>query len=168
MNLRIRLATENEAKECNRILHSGRMFQREQGFVQWRDEYPNLATVQEDIQRERGYVLMADDCIAGYLCIDFDGEPAYEKLKGRWNTKGAYGVVHRMAIDESFRNRGLAHEAFRLVEQHCLSHGVKNVRIDTDFPNKRMQHILEKNGYQYCGDVMYGTSGRMAYDKKLE
>ena len=34
--------------------------------------------------------------------------------------------------------------ALTLVEDLCLSKGVHSIRVDTDFYNGRMQHILEK------------------------
>ena len=39
----------------NQIIGEGRQFQREQGFVQWTDDYPNIDTVRGDIADPRGY-----------------------------------------------------------------------------------------------------------------
>ena len=41
-----------------------------------------------------------------------------------------------------------------------------NLRIDTHEDNRIMQHLLEKNGFIYCGEITVedGTS-RMAYQK---
>ena len=39
--------------------------------------------------------------------------------------------------------------------------------MDTDPSNLRMQHILEKNGFKYCGVIKYQGSERLAYDKLL-
>jgi hypothetical protein len=30
-----------------------------------------------------------------------------------------------------------------------------------------MQHVLEKNGFVYCGTVIQGNGDRMAYEKKI-
>ena len=49
----------------------------------------------------------------------------------------------------------------------CLSRGVKSLRADTDFPNERMQHVLEKNGFEKRGVVVFQGSGKLAYDKTL-
>ncbi|MCI8514395.1 MAG: hypothetical protein HFI93_07150 [Lachnospiraceae bacterium] len=57
--------------------------------------------------------------------------------------------------------------AFRLIEELCLSKGIEGIRIDTDFPNKRMQHILIKNGFSPCGTVVFQGSPKPAYDKIL-
>ena len=105
--------------------------------------------------------------MAGYLCIDFDGEPAYDTIDGAWRTKGPYAVVHRMAFDRAFCGMGLADATFSRIEALCGARGVRNIRVDTDFPNLRMQHVLEKNGFVRCGVVVFQGSGKIAYDKIL-
>ena len=161
------LAVMEELADCYKAVDSGRAFQREQGFVQWTEEYPNLETLRSDITCGKGYAVKADGAVAGYLCIDFDGEPAYDTIDGAWRTKGPYAVVHRMAFDRVFRGMGLAHATFSRIEALCGARGVRNIRVDTDFPNLRMQHVLEKDGFVRCGVVVFQGSGKIAYDKIL-
>lgn len=163
----IELAKKEEAELCGKILNDGRKFQQEQGFVQWTEDYPNIDTVYKDIENQKGYVIKIDGKLAGYLCIDFSGEPAYTDIKGTWRAEKAYAVVHRMAFSKEFVGIGLADTAFELIEQVCLDRDVLYIRVDTDFPNKRMQHILEKNGYVKCGTVVFQGSEKIAYDKLL-
>ncbi len=41
-----------------------------------------------------------------------------------------------------------------------------NIRIDTHQNNKRMQHLLEKNGFTYCGIILTEEQApRLAYQK---
>ena len=150
---------------CLDIILQGKSFQREQGFIQWTDDYPNRSTIEEDIEKGIGYVVKAENRIAGYMCIDFSGEPAYENIEGKWHSDLPYGVIHRMAFDKAFRGIGLADITFSLIEKFCLKKGVSYIRIDTDFPNKRMQHILKKNGFKNCGVITLRGSGRLAFDK---
>lgn len=163
----LEMAHADELMVCSRIISEGKEFQREQGFVQWTDDYPNIETIRNDIQNGKGYVIKVNRQIAGYMCIDFDGEPAYEHIQGQWKTSTPYAVVHRLAFSKDFRGTGLADIVFRLIEELCLSRSVKNIRVDTDFPNTRMQHILEKNGFTKCGTVIFQGSGKIAYDKIL-
>ena len=161
----LELAKTEELNRCYEIIDGGRAFQREQGFVQWTDDYPNLDTVRNDIEQKKGYVLKVDGEIAGYMCIDFDGEPAYEEIEGEWRTGEPYAVVHRMAFDRNFRNRGLADITFQLIEELCVGKDIRNIRVDTDFPNERMQHILKRNGFVNCGVIVFQGSGKLAFDK---
>lgn len=167
-NKELRLALPGEAKICYGILDSGRAFQREQGFMQWPDDYPNLEIVQQDIAERKGYVVTVDGNIAAYMCIDFDGEPAYARIDGAWLSSEKYAVVHRMAIASEFRGVGLAERVFALIEKLCRANQVPSLRADTDFPNERMQHILGKIGMTHCGTIYYGESARMAYEKIIQ
>ena len=157
----------NELEKCYEIIDIGRKFQKEQGFTQWTDDYPNLETIKNDIKTGKGFVLKSDGEIAGYMCIDFDGEPAYKNIQGEWKTEEPYAVVHRMAFDKNFRGKGLADVAFNLIDEFCRSKNIFNIRVDTDFPNKRMQHILQKNGFEERCVIIFQGSGKLAYDKSL-
>lgn len=152
---------------CNQIIGEGRQFQREQGFVQWTDDYPNIDTVRGDIAANIGYVLKADNVIVGYMCIDFSGEPAYADIEGTWCSAQPYAVVHRMAFSRKFQGAGLADTAFTLIETLCLDNKTAYIRVDTDPSNRRMQHILTKNGYSHCGSIIFQGSEKLAYDKLL-
>lgn len=152
---------------CMDILNAGREFQRAQGFVQWPDGFPTEESIREDIALSRGYVLTADDVIAAYLSIGFDGDPSYPQIQGAWHSDRPYAVLHRIAVDAAFRGMGLTSTLFRLVEDFCISKEIFCMRIDTHAHNKRMQHVLAKNGFSYCGTVMQETGERMAFDKTI-
>lgn len=160
-------AETTDVKVCYQIIEEGRRFQKEQGFVQWTDDYPNIDTVHSDIAANIGYVLKTDNNIAGYMCIDFSGEPAYANIEGAWRSAQPYAVVHRMAFSRAFRGTGLANTAFALVEALCRDKNIPYIRVDTDPANKRMQHILTKNGFSHCGSITFQGSEKLAYDKLL-
>lgn len=163
----LELATVEDTMKCYDIIDMGRKFQQAQGFTQWTEDYPNQKTIQDDISGNKGYVIKIDNIIAGYMCIDFSGEPAYENIDGKWSSSENYAVVHRMAFSPEFRGIGLSNTAWRLIEEYCCKNGIRYIRVDTDFPNKRMQHILEKNGFVKCGIISFQGSGKIAYDKLL-
>lgn len=164
----LELAKPKDIAESYAIIKAAKLYQREQGFTQWTDDYPNETTIRNDVETKKGYVITADDEIAGYVCVDFSGEPAYEDIKGEWNTGLPYAVIHRMAFSEKYRCRGLSGIALYLIENLCFSKNVKNIRVDTDFKNKKMQHILEKGGFSKCGIVIFQGSEKLAYDKVLQ
>lgn len=163
--IKLEQVQEKEIQECNEIIREGREFQREQGFTQWTEDYPNIDNIRSDVREGKGYAVKADGKIAGYLCVDFGGEPAYENIRGKWRTEEPYAVVHRLAFSREFRGIGLSKTTFDLIDELCLSKGVKGIRGDTDPCNERMQHVLEKNGFQKCGYVIFQDSDKVAYDK---
>ena len=98
-------ARPEELETCYAIIDSGREFQKEQGFVQWTEDYPSREIILDDIERGKGFVLKAEGRLAAYLCIDFDGEPAYREIKGAWRSEEPYATVHRMAFAREFRGK---------------------------------------------------------------
>lgn len=163
----LELARSSDIAICCDIIREGREFQKEQGFEQWTEAYPNQATILNDIQCQNGYVIKSNGDIAGYMCIDFSGEPAYADIKGEWRSNLPYAVVHRMAFSKKYRGVGLSVIAFKLIEELCLKRNIGNIRVDTDSFNTRMQHILKKNGFVNCGVIVFQGSDKLAFDKLL-
>ena len=167
-NCTLRKALPEDLAVCMDILAGGREFQRQQGFVQWADGYPDSATVEKDLLSGNGRILCVDGVAAGYFYLGFDGDPSYPLIQGAWHYEGDYAVVHRIAIGSAYRGQGLTEEAFRLIGVQALERGVQILRIDTLRANERMRHVLQKNGFAYCGTVIQNGGDRMAFDKKLK
>lgn len=166
-NYELAPARPEELTVCMEILDSGRAFQRRQGFLQWGDGYPAASDVARDIESGCAYLLKVNSAPAAYLYIGFDGDTAYPAIEGSWHFEEPYGVLHRVAISEAFRGMGLSGVLFRLAGELVRSRGFNVIRIDTHEDNKRMQHVLTKNGFSYCGIVLQNGEPRLAYDKKL-
>lgn len=158
-------AKPEELSLCISILREGRAFQQEQGFTQWTDGYPNPALIEQDIREQQGYLFKADGEAAGYLYLSFDGDPTYPDIEGQWRADIPYAVVHRIAFSRRFAGRGLSTVAFGAVQQLCEKKGFHSIRIDTDKKNQRMQHVLEKNGFKFCGYVLFEGDKKWAYEK---
>lgn len=167
--IRLEPAKLGESAACFAVICEGRAFQGEQGILQWTENYPTEDTVREDIEAGRGYKIMCGDALAGYLCVDFAGDPLYMRIRGAWHTGEPYAVVHRMAFTRAFRGKGLASVVFGLVEEMSRARGVRFFRVDTDETNALMQHVLEKCGFARCGIVEYpGDQGeKVAFDKTI-
>ncbi len=163
----LKKATLEDAESCYKILDLGRSFQREQGFVQWTDDFPNLDTVKDDISKGKGYKLLYENEIIGYMYIAFDGEKDYNNIEGEWLSHYAYATVHRVAFKPEFRGKGLAQITFDLIKKLCKANNFKSIRMDTDEKNERMQHVLEKNGFKKCGKISYNSGTLFVYENLL-
>lgn len=140
---------------------------KQQGINQWQTGYPDAACIQGDIDNGNGFFVAEEERILGYLCVDFNGEPAYDHLCGQWQSDENYVVMHRMALTEHARGRGICDDIFGLVEEMSKQKGVYAFRVDTDADNKKMQHILTKNGFAYRGTIRFDNSDKIAFDKTL-
>ena len=164
---RLRAAALSEVELAMDIINQAKAHLRAQGIDQWQTGYPDRDCLERDVRTGKGYFLEEDGIPLGYLCVDFDGEPAYDHLNGTWAREEPYVVVHRLALSDAARGRGAAGTAFQLVEDLCRDRGVREFRVDTDAGNHKMQHILAKQGFQYRGTIRFDNSENIAYETRL-
>lgn len=167
----LRLAEQGEEAAAMEIIDQAKAFLKYQGIDQWQTGYPDHGCIRGDILSRKGYFLLdSAENILGYLCIDFDGEPAYKELRGSWLSQGdtGYAVVHRLAFADAARGKGFAGEVFRLVEHKCAENHIRSIRCDTDADNQIMKNLLVKNGFTYCGTIWFDNSVKIAYEKILQ
>ncbi|MBB4805448.1 GNAT superfamily N-acetyltransferase [Chryseobacterium defluvii] len=138
---------------------------RKDGSAQWQNGYPNLGTVENDITKGVGYVLMVNGEIAVYSALILNDEPAYDTIDGAWLSTGDFVVVHRVAVDEKFAGQGLAKKLFDHIEDFARSQNISSIKVDTNFDNTAMLKILESKEYSYCGEVYLSGGIRKAFEK---
>ena len=134
------------------------------GFVQWHPNYPTIHTIEKDIAEGIGFVFAEGQEIFGYCCIIIGDEPAYHVIDGAWKTDKAYAVVHRMAFGQRSRGKGLCGKALSLIKGYCIENGIEAIRVDTQQENTVMQHILAREGFDYCGTVTFDGGPKLAYE----
>ena len=162
--MELRLAQQHEAGICYQCIEDARAYHKSLGFEQWHPDYPTRQTILDDIAQGIGYAFTDDTGVIGYCCIVIGDEPAYHEIDGAWKTDRPYAVVHRMAFNRRARGSGLSHEAFQHIEDYCLMHRIDAIRLDTQEENKVMQHILGREGFEYCGMVQFDGGPKLAYE----
>ena len=167
MNPILRKAQIPEAEIIWQILQQAIERRRKDGSNQWQDGYPNLEVVKTDICLGKGYVLEIDNAIAAYAALVFNDEPAYKEIIGDWLTNDDFLVIHRVAVSNDFLGKGIAVLLFQKLEDFAMENQVFSIKVDTNFDNLAMLHILEKLDYQYCGEVYFRGSARKAFEKVL-
>ena len=168
-NLYLEKAVMEQLDKGADLIGQGRAYLKSQGIDQWQGGYPNRDSVQQDIAAGKGYFLTDGKQQMAYLCLDLDGEPAYNEIKGTWLTPVTepYLVIHRLAFDAEFRGQGLAVQVFALAEQFAAERGIKSIKVDTDGDNKIMQHLMKKAGFTYCGTIWFQGGDKLAYEKQI-
>src|SRR5258705_11257099 len=116
----LRKANFSEAPVIWTILQQAIEQRKQDGSDQWQNGYPNEQTVHDDITKEHGYVLIDDTVIVAYAAIIFGIEPAYNNIKGQWLTTADYVVVHRVAISNEVKGKGIATLLFKMTEDLCF------------------------------------------------
>ena len=167
MNHNLRKATISEIPQIWAILQQAIARRKEDGSNQWQDGYPNPNVIENDIDKNAGFVLTDGGTILGYCAILINDEPEYQKIKGKWLTNDDFVVFHRVAISEKHLGKGLAKKLLGFIEEFALSNNIYSIKADTNFDNFAMMAIFEKLGYRYCGEVYFRGSARKAYEKAL-
>lgn len=149
------------------VIKQAQDYFKEQGINQWQNNYPNSDTINNDIVNGHSYVLLKDDNIVATVAVSFDGESTYNNIyEGKWITNDKYAVIHRIAVDNTYKGLGLSSEIIKKIEELCLSKDVHSIKVDTHKENLPMQKVFKKNNFEYCG-IIYLLDGneRIAFEK---
>lgn len=166
-----RKAEPKDIAQIMEIIRQAQNYLKEQKVEQWQDGYPNEGSIAEDIQNGVTYVYEAEDRLLGTLALIFGTEPTYAVIHdGAWETEGIpYATIHRIAIADDVKGRGIAGEMLAEAERICRENKVHTLRIDTHEDNKSMQAWIKKNHFFYCGWIIVANGDkRLAYEKRLE
>ncbi|MGL4760050.1 MAG: GNAT family N-acetyltransferase [Sarcina sp.] len=151
------------------IIKQAQDYLKSQGIDQWQNGYPNAQTILNDIKNDVSYVLEENGEVLATTVISFDGEPTYDKIyKGQWLSNYNFAVIHRIAVNNDYKGRGLAGKIIEATQEFCTEKDVKSIRIDTHIENISMQNSVKKNGFKYCG-IIYVCDGsdRVAFEKLI-
>ncbi|MBF03705.1 MAG: GNAT family N-acetyltransferase [Flavobacterium sp.] len=163
-----RKAQISDIPEIWLILQKAIQRRKEEGSKQWQDGYPNPEVIQNDIEKEIGFVLTNNQKIIGYTAVLINDEPEYARIEGKWVTNADFVVFHRVAISEDYLGKGLAKIMIGYIEDYALENQIYSVKADTNFDNHAMMAIFNRLGYVYCGEVYFRGSARRAYEKVLD
>lgn len=159
--MNIRKTELTDIDELQKLYEHARVFMAHHGNpTQWGSNYPPISLIEQDIRDGVSYVCEEDGQLLAAFFYKKGRDDTYAKIyDGQWLNDEAYGVVHRIA--SSGARKGCA--------SFCLDWALKqcgNLKIDTHRDNRIMQHLLDKNGFTYCG-VIYLDDGteRLAYQK---
>lgn len=160
--MKIRKTTWNDLEILMKMYENARIFMASHGNpTQWGNSYPPGAMLCADIQNGHSYVCTEHDKIIATFYYRQGIDKTYTRIySGQWKNDLPYGVVHRITSDGTVKGAA----------SFCLDWALAqcgNLKIDTHRDNVIMQHMLEKNGFRYCG-IIYLADGseRLAYQKQ--
>lgn len=163
----LRQAQEADTPRIWEIIQQAKAQMYREEKQQWDESYPSLSHITNDICKGYAYVLYYENKIIAYGAVCFDGEPSYDHIEGKWLSLAPFVVLHRLAVAEEMKRRGIAVIFMQEIEKLSISKNVHSFKVDTNFDNLYMQKILGKCGFTYCGEITYQKGYRMAYEKLL-
>ena len=132
--------------------------------TQWGDNFPPQELLEEDIDSNRLFVDVVNGQLLGVFAFILGADPTYQVIEdGAWlNDTLPYGTIHRIGSDGTVK--GVLAAAVDYCKTIC-----PELRIDTHYDNKVMQHLVPKNGFRRCGIIhLADGSPRIAYQYTSE
>lgn len=163
--MEFRKATENDFPSIWDIILQAKQQMQAENRCQWNENYPIPATIYGDIEKGIGYILEHEGQVIAYSAISFDEDPAYKSISGKWLTESPYIVIHRIAVSDTMKNKGIATKMLHEAELLAVNNGIFSMRADTKYDNNQMLKVFQKLGMQYCGEVLMRGEPRKAFEK---
>lgn len=168
--MEIRYSKYEDIEQIMDIINQAKQYFIEEKIFQWNKEYPSHQDIKADIDKNVSFVVVDNEKIVGTFSLILGEDSCYKIIyEGKWLTNNIeYGTIHRIAIDNSYKRKGIANEILKYSEQYCLKNDVTSLRIDTHKLNKPMTNLIKNNNFTYCGIIkVQDLTDRMAYEKIL-
>lgn len=165
--VQFRKATDSDTERIWEILLQAKAQMKRLNMHQWDENYPAIENVRQDIESGDGYVFTQENRVIAYGVISFGGEPSYKEIEGKWSNELPYMVVHRLAVADEAKHQGMARRFMLQAEEVSRQKGIYNFRIDTNYDNQYMLHLIDTMQFKYCGEVYYRGAPRKAFEKGI-
>ena len=168
--MEFRQAKISDLDQIVEIIELSKKYLKETKVDQWQDGYPEKEDLRRDIESRNSYVLTNKDEIVATTVISLDGESTYNSIfNGEWITNEDYIVMHRVAVHDKYKGKGIFKELIKEAEILALNKGISSIKIDTHRDNISMQRAVVKNDFKKCG-IIYLEDGseRIAFEKVLK
>ena len=166
--MKIELSTKENLKDILNIINQAKIYMKENGINQWNEDYPKIESLENDILNKNSYVVKDDEKIIGTFVLIFGDEKSYQKIEGAWKKNIPYGTLHRVAVNNNCKGKGVAGFILDFAEAMAKEKNVFSLRIDTHKDNISMRRFIEKSNFDFCG-IIYVEDGtpRVAFEKTL-
>lgn len=167
--MKLRKTKNEDIPKVLKIYNEGREALRKDGVDQWQTEGPSEESLRKDMAKDQSYVLEDNGEIVGTTANIIGVDPTYLEIDGRWLNEEDYLTIHRFAVTDKYKNKGYGQKMFYETEELAKLLGIKNIRVDTHKDNFKMNNLLLKLDYEYCGIIKLANGDlRNAYQKVLE
>lgn len=168
--MEFRQANISDLDQIVEIIELSKKYLKETKVDQWQDGYPAKEDLRRDIESGNSYVLTNKDEIVATTVISLDSESTYNSIfNGEWITNEEYIVMHRVAVHDRYKGKGIFKELIKEAENLALNKGIFSIKIDTHRDNISMQKAVLKNDFKKCG-IIYLEDGseRIAFEKVMK
>lgn len=163
----IRKANMNDLEKIMKIIKATVEEMKDYNNTQWDENYPSNKDFVSDIKKQDLYVDEIDGDVAGFICLNYEEPEEYVDLN--WSSNKKAMVIHRMAVNPSFRKKGIASKLVDFAEKLAEENSVSYLKSDTYSINSKMNAFLTKCGFIKIGEMSFLGKEKSfyCYDKIL-
>ena len=122
------------------------------GIDQWDDTYPDIETINQDLEKQNYYVVEEKGEIIGGINIDQNQDKTYLDID--WEDKSdSFLVVHRLGVKEEFWNKKIGKNLMLFTEKLVAEKGLRSIRLDTYSGNPKAMEFYIRLGYRELGSI---------------
>lgn len=150
MNINYRLADVKDIDEIADIISLAIKEMEKDNIFQWDEIYPTKNDFLDDIEKEILYVGIVDGKISVVFAVNKEYDVQYKN--GSWEYPDSdFRIIHRLCVNPSYQNRGVAKETLNYIERELKDNGVEAIRLDVFLENPYALSLYRKNGYKEVG-----------------
>lgn len=149
----MRKAGLEDLKGIMEILKGTILEMNDDNNYQWDENYPQEKDFMKDIEKGDLYINEREDILLGFVCINKTEPVEYNGLN--WSLKEEAMVVHRMAVNLSFRRNGVGTELMKFADELAIKNNIRYLKTDTYSTNTKMNALFVKCGYKKIGEMSF-------------
>lgn len=149
----IRKARIEDVNEIMEIISDTVEEMKSYNNTQWDENYPQDKDFEGDIKNGDLYVESEDEHVRGFICINYIEANEYSELE--WVSDEKAMVIHRMAVNSKYRNKGIGSKLMSFAEDLSKQNGVKYLKTDTYSINTKMNSLFKKCDYKFVGEINF-------------
>lgn len=161
-----RLADETDIVSICNIISSAITEMERNDIFQWDEIYPAKDDFLSDIRKNTLFVGTNDSDICVVFAISKECDEQYQN--GKWEYPDSdYRVIHRLCVNPTYQNRGIARETLLFIEDELRSQGIETIRLDVFCNNPFALSLYRNNGYKEVGIAEWRKGRFLLMEKAL-
>ena len=146
-------ANSKDIKQIMAIINETVKEMKSYNNTQWDENYPQDKDFAKDIELGDLYVDKEDNTIMGFICVNYIEPVEYNDLN--WSKDEKCMVIHRMAVNSNFRNKGVGTKLMNFAEELAIKNGVNYLKTDTYSINTKMNSLFRKCNFKLVGQMSF-------------
>lgn len=149
----IRSANLNDLEEILALYKQCTVKMNQSGLFNWHDNYPDLETIQKDINSGTLYILESVH-IQGAVALNNVQPAEYSIINWEYHDE-PFLVVHRLAISPDHQGKGYGIKLMKFAEELAASSACPSIRMDVYTINIPGRKLYKKLNYKELNEFYF-------------